>query len=83
MIEIPQYYSISGRKITIAVPTKFYVTDWSMDVVGKKVESSKKFQNYNLFEFKTTKSIRHHYIFKTSGNFNIEQLKSQTIILIS
>lgn len=86
MIEIPRYYSIPGRTITVAVPKEFGVTMWKMDSVtagSNEINGSFNHADYDMFHFTSTKQISNHYVFQARGKFNTFDLKSKTVILFS
>ena len=86
IIEIPRYFSIPGRTITIAVPKKLQVTMWKMDSVNQRsngLNDSIDHDNYDMFHFTSQQHISSHYVFQASGNFDVADLQSQTVILFS
>ena len=56
IIEIPRYYSISSRKITIAIPKILGTAVWKMDSVNQRSKSDKnlKHNDYDMFVFSLT-----------------------------
>ena len=85
MIEIPRYYSIPGRTITIAIPKELGVTMWKMDSVTPVSNTIDGFTHaeYDMFHFTSTQQISNHYVFQARGHFNRTDLKSRTVILFS
>ena len=86
IIEIPRYFSIPGRTITIAVPKKLQVTMWKMDSVNQGsngLNDSVDHDDYDMFHFTSQRQISSHYVFQASGNFDVADLQSQTVILFS
>ena len=83
MIEIPRYYSIPGRTITVAVPKELGVTMWKMDSVTSGSNGSFHHDDFDMFHFTSTQQISNHYVFQARGRFNTSNLKSQTVILFS
>ena len=57
-----------------------------MDSVNQRSKSDKnlKHNDYDMFEFRAQNhKISNHYVFQTRGNFKMDDLKSQTVILIT
>ena len=86
MIEIPRYFSIPGRTITVAIPKELGATLWKMDSVTPRsngVNGAFSHADYDMFQFTSAQQISNHYVFQTRGQFNISDLKSKTVILFS
>ena len=84
MIQIPQFSTITNKKITVAIPKRLGVNSWEMNSVKKASKSKKTLvhENYDMFQFRVLKKVSNYYVFQTTTQL-LDDLKSETVILIS
>ena len=84
VIEIPQFSTIDDTKLTVAIPKRLEIDSFEINSVKKRANSDKNplHEDYDMFHFRVLKKITNYYVFKTQ-NTNFNDLKSDTVILIS
>ena len=84
VIQIPQFSTITEKKITVAIPKSLGIDTWEMNSVKKRSKSDNKLvhEDYDMFHFRNDCTKKNYYIFQTSTQ-NVESLKSEAVILIS
>lgn len=84
VIQIPQFSTITNKKITVAIPKRLGVNSWEMNSVKKASKSKKTLvhENYDMFQFRVLKKVSNYYVFQTTTQL-LDDLKSETVILIS
>ena len=84
IIEIPQFSAINGKKITVAIPKRLEIHSFDINSAMKRANSDKNLlhEDYDMFHFRITEQITHYYVFQTQST-NLNDLKSEAVILIS